>query len=152
MEEANLSGEPTITSGVTFFRMGGTHLHLWPIHVNVWQKPPQYYNYPPIKINVLRKEKKIVLSLLLLFLLFKIVFIYYLFFTELSLLCCMVFLSSCREQGDSLVAVYLLLIAVASHCRAQALEHTLLSSCGTLLSSCASQALKHSLSSCGSQA
>ena len=25
------------------FRMG-THVHLWLIHVNVWQKPPQYCN------------------------------------------------------------------------------------------------------------
>ena len=22
---------------------GGTHVHPWLIHVNVWQKPPQYY-------------------------------------------------------------------------------------------------------------
>ena len=21
---------------------GGTHVHLWVIHVNIWQKPPQY--------------------------------------------------------------------------------------------------------------
>ena len=26
---------------------GGTHVHLWLIHVNVWQNPPQYCNYPP---------------------------------------------------------------------------------------------------------
>ena len=25
------------------FRMGGTHVHLWLIHVDVWQKPSQYY-------------------------------------------------------------------------------------------------------------
>ena len=24
------------------FRMGGTHVHLWLIHVDVWQTPPQY--------------------------------------------------------------------------------------------------------------
>ena len=24
------------------FRMGETHVYLWLIHVNVWQKPPQY--------------------------------------------------------------------------------------------------------------
>ena len=29
----------------------GGHVHPWPIHVDVWQKPPEYYNYPPIKIN-----------------------------------------------------------------------------------------------------
>ena len=30
---------------------GGTHVHPWLIHVNVWQKPLQYCNYPPIKIK-----------------------------------------------------------------------------------------------------
>ena len=30
---------------------GGAHVYLWLIHVDVWQKPSQYYNYPPIKIN-----------------------------------------------------------------------------------------------------
>ena len=29
----------------------GTHVHPWLTHVDVWQKPPQYCNYPPIKIN-----------------------------------------------------------------------------------------------------
>ena len=24
------------------FRMGGTHVYLWPIHADVWQKPSQY--------------------------------------------------------------------------------------------------------------
>ena len=33
------------------FRMEGTHVHLWQIHTDVWQKPSQYCNYPPIKIN-----------------------------------------------------------------------------------------------------
>ena len=34
----------------------GTHVHLWPIHVNVWQKPLQYCKAnPPIKINFLKK-------------------------------------------------------------------------------------------------
>jgi len=32
-------------------RMEGTHVHPWPIHADVWQNPPQYCNYPPIKIN-----------------------------------------------------------------------------------------------------
>ena len=35
----------------------GTQVHPWLIHVNVCQKPPQYYNEPPIKINL--KKKKI---------------------------------------------------------------------------------------------
>ena len=30
---------------------GGTHVDPWLIRVDVWQKSPQYYNYPPIKIN-----------------------------------------------------------------------------------------------------
>ena len=29
----------------------GTHVHPWVIHVDVWKKPSQYCNYPPIKIN-----------------------------------------------------------------------------------------------------
>ena len=33
------------------FRKGGTHVYPWLIHVDVWQKPSQYCNYPPIKIN-----------------------------------------------------------------------------------------------------
>ena len=35
------------------FRMGEHMCNPWLIHVNVWQKPPQYCNYPPIK-----KKKK----------------------------------------------------------------------------------------------
>ena len=34
-------------------RIWGTHICLWPIHVDVWQKQSQYCNYPPIKINLL---------------------------------------------------------------------------------------------------
>ena len=30
---------------------GRTRVHPWLIHVCVWQKPTQYCNYPPIKIN-----------------------------------------------------------------------------------------------------
>ena len=33
------------------FRRKGTNVCLWLIHVDVWQNPSQYYNYPPIKIN-----------------------------------------------------------------------------------------------------
>ena len=36
---------------------GGDHVYLWPIHTNVWQKPSQYYNYLPIKINKLILKK-----------------------------------------------------------------------------------------------
>ena len=31
--------------------VGGTHVYLWLIHADVWQKASQYCNYPPIKIN-----------------------------------------------------------------------------------------------------
>ena len=31
-------------------RREGPHVCLW-LHVDVWQKPSQYCNYPPIKIN-----------------------------------------------------------------------------------------------------
>ena len=31
------------------FQDGGKHVHPWLIHVDVWQRPPQYYKYPPIK-------------------------------------------------------------------------------------------------------
>jgi len=31
------------------FKMGETHVYLWPIHVDVWQKLSQYCNYPSIK-------------------------------------------------------------------------------------------------------
>ena len=26
------------------FQVGGSHMHLWMIHIDVWQKPPQYCN------------------------------------------------------------------------------------------------------------
>jgi len=32
---------------------GGTHLHLWLIHVNVWQKPPQYCKLISLQLNKL---------------------------------------------------------------------------------------------------
>ena len=31
------------------FKMEETHVYLWPIHVDIWQKPSQYFNYSPIK-------------------------------------------------------------------------------------------------------
>ena len=34
----------------------GTHVHPWPIHVNVWQKPPQY-----CKVISLQLKKKFVI-------------------------------------------------------------------------------------------
>ena len=38
-------------------RMGGTHVYLQPTHVDVWQQPSQFCNYPPIKINQKKKKK-----------------------------------------------------------------------------------------------
>ena len=29
----------------------GTHVYLGPIPTDIWQKPSQYYTYPPVKIN-----------------------------------------------------------------------------------------------------
>ena len=34
--------------------MGETYL--WPIHVDIWQKPSQYCNYPPININKFKNK------------------------------------------------------------------------------------------------
>ena len=31
------------------------HVYWWPIHVDVWQKPSQYCNYPPVK--TIKKNK-----------------------------------------------------------------------------------------------
>ena len=39
---------------------GGTHVYPWLIHVDVWQKPSQYCNYPPIKIKQLIKIIKVI--------------------------------------------------------------------------------------------
>ena len=36
---------------------GGTHVYWWPIHVDVWKKPPQYCNYPPAQISLIKKKK-----------------------------------------------------------------------------------------------
>ena len=38
------------------FKRERTYVYLWLIHVDVWQKPTQYCNYPSIK-NKLRKNK-----------------------------------------------------------------------------------------------
>ena len=37
---------------------GGTHVHLWLIQVNVWQKPPQYCNViiPQLKLISFKKN------------------------------------------------------------------------------------------------
>ena len=40
------------------FRMRGKHVYLWPIHADAWQKPSQYCNYPPVKINWLTFKKE----------------------------------------------------------------------------------------------
>ena len=29
----------------------GTHVHPWLIHVNVWQKPPQYFKVISLQLN-----------------------------------------------------------------------------------------------------
>ena len=37
----------------------GTHVHPWPIHVNVWQKPLQYCKVISLQLKLIRKIKKI---------------------------------------------------------------------------------------------
>ena len=34
----------------------GTHVHLWLIHVNVWQKPPQYYKVISLQLKILKSQ------------------------------------------------------------------------------------------------
>ena len=36
----------------------GTHVHPWLIHVNVWQKPPQYYKVIILQLKFLKSKKK----------------------------------------------------------------------------------------------
>ena len=31
----------------------GTHVHPWPIHVNVWQKPPQYCKVISLQLKLI---------------------------------------------------------------------------------------------------
>ena len=69
----------------------------------------------------------------LLIYLFIYLFIYlsiYLSLAALGLHCCVWAFSSCGNRGLLFLVVHRLLIAVASHCGARALEHRL-SSCGT---------------------
>ena len=40
-----------------------TYIYLWLIHVDVWQKPTQYCNYPPIRNNVLSSVVMITMTL-----------------------------------------------------------------------------------------
>ena len=42
------------------FQDGRTHVYLWLIHVNVWQKPPQYCKVISLQLNqlILKKKKK----------------------------------------------------------------------------------------------
>ena len=39
----------------------GTHVHQWLIHVNVWQKPPQYCKVISLQLNKLIKKRTIFL-------------------------------------------------------------------------------------------
>ena len=40
------------------FKRKGTHVHLWLIHVDVWQKPTQYCNVITLQLNKSKKKKK----------------------------------------------------------------------------------------------
>jgi len=39
-----------------------THVHPWLIHVNVWQKPPQYCKVTSLQLKFLKKERKKILK------------------------------------------------------------------------------------------
>ena len=41
----------------------GTHVHTWLIHVNVWQKPPQYRKVISLQLKLKKKAKVIVPAL-----------------------------------------------------------------------------------------
>ena len=45
------------------YKREGTHVYLWPIHVDVWQKLSQYCNYLTIKNKIKLKKIRICLSL-----------------------------------------------------------------------------------------
>ena len=36
----------------------GTYIHLWPIHVDIWQKPTQYYKAIILQLKKKKKKKK----------------------------------------------------------------------------------------------
>ena len=40
------------------FRIRGTHVYLWPIHANVWQKPSQYYKVIILQLKYINQFKK----------------------------------------------------------------------------------------------
>ena len=40
------------------FKMGGTHVYLWLIHVDVWQKPSQYFKLIILQLNYLILKKR----------------------------------------------------------------------------------------------
>ena len=37
----------------------GTHVHPWLIHVNVWQKPPQYCKVISLQLKLKKKKKRL---------------------------------------------------------------------------------------------
>ena len=77
---------------------------------------------------------------------------FYLFLAALGLCYCRWAFSSCSERGLLFVVVHGLLIAVASHCRAQALGAWASVVVAHGLSSCGSWDLERRLSSCGARA
>ena len=41
---------------------GGTHVHSWLIHVNVWQKPLQYCKVISLQLKLKKKKKRTALE------------------------------------------------------------------------------------------
>ena len=38
----------------------GTHVHPWPVHVNVWQKPPQYCKVISLQLKLKKKKRNMI--------------------------------------------------------------------------------------------
>ena len=40
------------------FKTEETYVHPWPIHVDVWQKPTQYYKVVILQLKIIKKKKR----------------------------------------------------------------------------------------------
>ena len=54
---ANLEGWDQVGGGRRFKRKG-THVYLWLIHIDVWQKPTQYCNVIILQLKINKSKKK----------------------------------------------------------------------------------------------
>ena len=51
----NLEGQSG-EGGGRGLRMGRTHVYLWPVYVDVWQKPSQYYKVIILQLKLIKKK------------------------------------------------------------------------------------------------